>query len=211
MKFIAAAAAGATLVALAFLHPAPGPALLASGPRQAHSRAPLGRGSTGALSRAAHHDTGEAPLASGGAALLVVYVAGEVQSPGLYRVLPGARADDALRKAGGFTQHADRAGVNLAEVVQDGEEVRVPRMGDPAPKKRAARKSLTRAPIASVDLNAAGAAELAQLPGVGETLAERIVAYREQNGPFASVDELADVSGMTQRRVDALAQYLSVR
>ena len=142
---------------------------------------------------------------------LVVYVAGEVQSPGLYRLPPGARADDALRKAGGFTKHADRAGVNLAEVVQDGEEIRVPRVGDPAPKKRAPRKRLTRAPIASVDLNAAGPAELAQLPGVGETLAERIVAYREQNGPFASVDELADVSGMTQRRVDALAQYLSVR
>jgi competence protein ComEA len=142
---------------------------------------------------------------------LVVYVAGEVQSPGLYRVAPGARADDALRKAGGFTQRADRAGVNLAEVVQDGEEVRVPRVGDPAPKKRAPRKRLTRTPVASVDLNAAGAAELAQLPGVGETVAERIVAYREQNGPFASVDELADVSGMTQRRVDALAQYLRVR
>src|SRR5207237_36254 len=66
-------------------------------------------------------------------------------------------------------------------------------------------------PLASIDLNTADAAELARLPGLGETLAARIVAYRSQNGAFASVDELADVSGMTQRRIDAIVQYVIIR
>jgi protein involved in polysaccharide export with SLBB domain len=87
-----------------------------------------------------------------------VYVAGEVRNPGLYRVPPGARADDAVWKAGSFTNQADRAAVNLAEVVQDGEEIRVPKIGEgAASKKKPARKKRShagssRAPLASVDL-----------------------------------------------------------
>jgi competence protein ComEA len=144
--------------------------------------------------------------------MLVVYVAGEVRRPGLYRVPPGARADDAVRKAGSFSPAADRAAVNLAEVVQDGEEIRVPRTGESVPRarKRSPRKKSARMPT-GVDINSADAGELAQIPGLGQTLAERIVAYREQNGPFASLDELADVSGFTARHIDALSQYLVVR
>ena len=203
VKLLAGAGAAVLLAALAFLHPAPQPAGIdiGAGPRPAHSRAPLGHGSAGALSRAAHHDAG----------VLVVYVAGEVMHPGLYRVPPGSRANDAVQKAGSFARAADRAAVNLAEVVQDGEEIRVPRTGESVPRARkTARKKNARVRM-SVDVNAASAAELAQVPGLGETLAERIVAYRAENGPFASLDELADVSGLTPRRIDALAQYLVVR
>jgi competence protein ComEA len=212
VKILAIAGAAVILVALAFLHPAPHPPALdvaAGGPRQAHSGAPLGRvlrqaqddNPTGARSRAAHHDTGA----------LVVYVAGEVRRPGLYRVPPGARANDAVEKAGSFTNAADRAAVNLAEVVQDGEEIRVPRTGESAPRARkSARKKRTRVAM-SVDLNSASAVELARVPGLGQTLAQRVVAYRAQNGPFASLDELADVSGFTPRRIDTLAQYLVLR
>ena len=121
-------------------------------------------------------------------------------------------------RAGGFSAQADPAAVNLAQPLQDGEEIRVPKLGEcsPASKKRATRGRRTRVrapdiPLASIDLNAADAAELARLPGLGETLAARIIAYRLQNGAFASVDELADVSGMTQRRIDAIAQYVVVR
>jgi competence protein ComEA len=144
--------------------------------------------------------------------MLVVYVAGEVRRPGLYRVAPGARANDAVQEAGNFAPAADRAAVNLAEVVQDGEEIRVPRTGESAPRagKRSTRKKRTRVGM-SVDLNSASAGELSQVPGLGQTLAERIVAYREQNGPFASLDELADVSGLTARHIDALARYVIVR
>jgi competence protein ComEA len=59
-------------------------------------------------------------------------------------------------------------------------------------------------------LNAADASALASLPGIGSTLAERIVQFRELNGPFASLDELADVAGMTQRRIDAIEPFVTL-
>lgn len=198
MKFTAVAGAVAILAALAFLHPAPKPppqSVMVSGGRVANARSNHGR----AQSRPAD---------------LVVYVAGEVRNAGLYRLRPGARANDALQKAGGFSDRADRAAVNLAQLVEDGQEIRVPKIGEGAPRgrKSSARKRPKKPPpVPAVDLNAASAAELAQVPGIGQTLARRIVAYRELNGRFASLDELADVSGITQRRIDTLARYVYVR
>jgi competence protein ComEA len=65
-------------------------------------------------------------------------------------------------------------------------------------------------PVARVDLNHAGVAELETLPGIGQRLAERIVAFREQNGPFAALDELLDVNGLSERVVDALEPYVAL-
>lgn len=143
----------------------------------------------------------------------VVYVAGAVVHPGVYEVASSARVQDAVQRAGGLRADADPLAVNLAARVSDGEEIAVVRIGDATPKPlRRARRTRKRAvaPLSPVDLNSADAAALASLPGVGATLAERIVDYRRLNGAFASVDELADVAGMTQRRVDALAPYLTV-
>jgi len=197
VKSLAILGAGAILIGLAFLHPAPAPTAAVAPVRQ--TAAP-----------AAHPHAAAAPL--------VVYVAGEVRRPGIYQIRSGERANDAVLRAGGFTAQADPAAVNLAEPIQDGEEIRVPKPGEcsSTSKRRATRSKRSRRgaasiPLASIDLNAADAAELAQLPGLGETLAARIVAYRLQNGPFASVDELADVSGMTQPRIDAIAQYVVIR
>ncbi len=212
VKILVIAGAAVILAALAFLHPAPKP------PVQTVDTLGSRPGSTvvrpGRLMAPAHHDTNGARAAHHGTTALVVYVAGEVRRPGLYRVPPGARANDAVEKAGSFSNAADRAAVNLAEIVQDGEEIRVPRTGESAPRSSRSRKSTRkkRARVRmSVNLNSASAGELARVPGLGETLAQRIVAYRAQNGPFASLDELADVSGFTPRRIDTLAQYLVLR
>lgn len=143
----------------------------------------------------------------------VVYVAGAVRRPGLYTVAADARVNDAIARAGGFTVLADDAAVNLAQRVTDGEEIRVPRTGEILPaaaRSRGASRKRRSAPPAPVDLNAADAAALASLPGLGATLAQRIVEYRAANGPFGSLDELADVSGMTQRRIDAISPYLTI-
>ncbi len=148
------------------------------------------------------------------ASIAVVYVAGAVKHPGLYRVDASARVDDAVRIAGGFRSDADPEAVNLAEHIADGEEIRVTRIGEATPrplrKHRARRRKKRVMPQAALDLNSADEAALSQLPGLGQTLAERIVAYRRTNGPFASLDELADVAGMTQRRIDAISPYLTV-
>jgi competence protein ComEA len=83
-----------------------------------------------------------------------------------------------------------------------------PRSSRSRARKRPAGASGT---ISAIELNSADAATLASLPGIGATLAERIVEYRNINGPFASLDELADVGGMTQRRVDAVSPFLTLR
>jgi competence protein ComEA len=144
-----------------------------------------------------------------------VYVVGAVRHPGLYNVSGNARVNDAIASAGGMLPAADPAAVNLAERVHDGAEIRVPRTGEaaPAPARRTrprARKTKAIVSDATVDLNEADAQTLGSLPGIGGTLAARIVEYREVNGPFASLDELADVAGMTQRRIDTVTPYLRV-
>jgi competence protein ComEA len=148
------------------------------------------------------------------AADAVVYVVGAVARSGLYRIPAGARVNDAIQRAGGLRADADPAAVNLAERVSDGEEIRVLRFGEtasPARKstRRPARKRVLPA-AAPIDVNAADAQALASIPGIGPTLAARIVEYRRINGPFASLDELADVAGMTQRRIDAISTYVTV-
>ena len=162
----------------------------------------------------------------------LVYVAGAVAHPGVYAIASDARAQDALAKAGGATRDADLVAVNLAAHVADGDEIAVPRQGE-APARSSARPAHRRTtgagrrsrrrprrdapdadaaasePVQLVDINTAGAPALAKLPGIGPTLAERIVEFRTLNGPFASVDGLADVAGITPQRLDALAPSLT--
>ncbi len=163
----------------------------------------------------------------------LVYVAGAVVHPGVYAVSGDARARDALAKAGGATHDANLVAVNLAAHVADGDEIAVPRYGDETaapgagpgvhrtssstarrtrrrPRRRpstAARAVAADAP--AIDLNTADEATLAELPGIGPTLAERIVEFRTLNGPFASVDGLADVAGITPQRLDTLSSLLT--
>ena len=162
----------------------------------------------------------------------MVYVAGEVVRPGVYPVGADARVRDALALAGGARPGADLVAVNLAAHVRDGDEIAVPVRGAALPAKhRAARGYGPDAghgrtaghgrhrrprrdeppPVAQVDINTADAETLASIPGIGEGLALRIVAFRQQNGPFASVDELLDVAGITEHRLDAMIPYVIAR
>src|SRR5215218_10535125 len=138
---------------------------------------------------------------------LVVDVKGAVRRPGVYRLPADARTYDAVRRAGGLTRRADRVGVNLAARVVDGGEVVVPERGGiaggtavtaaPAGGSGAAAggADTADAPL-SLNLNTATEQELEQLDGVGPAIAANIVAYREQHGGLASVDELDEVSGI---------------
>lgn len=164
---------------------------------------------------------------------VVVYVAGEVLHPGLYRLPTTARAQAALHAAGGPTGRADLIAVNLAQPLHDGQEiVIVPRgaydvaaeaqgadsnteTGASTPRKHTShhrhahrRTKKHKAPSAPVDLNTADETQLESLPGIGPGLAQRILAYRELNGPFGAVDDLLDVGGMTERKFKVLAPYV---
>ncbi len=197
------------LAAAALWHPAPRPAVTTA------EAAPAGAGGLNAGRRPARFGPRRTDGRGG-----IVYVAGAVRRPGLYRVSSGERAAAAVGNAGGFTAGADPAGVNLAAPVGDGDEIYVPLAGEaPHPgstsRRHAHRRGSHRRDIqsnapepSSVDVNAAGEDELAEVPGIGAAIAARIVALRAVDGAFTSLDQLLDVSGMTQTRLERARPYL---
>jgi competence protein ComEA len=127
---------------------------------------------------------------------IVVDVAGAVVRPGLYRLAPGTRIADAVAIAGGATRKADIALVNLAAPLADGEQVVVPVHG--------AAATSGGSPTAPVDLNSASVEQLDALPGIGPATAAKIVAFRQEHGPFHTVAELDAVPGIGPSRIDQL-------
>ncbi|TYP87534.1 ComEA family DNA-binding protein [Blastococcus xanthinilyticus] len=147
--------------------------------------------------------------AAAGSAPVVVSVVGRVARPGLVSLRAGARVADAVAAAGGLLPDADPASVNLAALVADGQQIAVgvPGAGTGVAPDGAASPG---APPGPVDLNAAGAADLDALPGIGPVLAQRIVEHRTRNGPFRSVDELDDVPGIGPTIAAELADLVTV-
>lgn len=129
---------------------------------------------------------------------VVVHVVGEVASPGVVRLPAGSRVVDAVDAAGGATSAAQLAGLNLARVLVDGEQVVVPGPAT-APAAAGGGAGAAGVPDAAdgrLDLNTADEAALDALPGIGPVLAGRIVAWRDEHGRFSAVDELAEVDGI---------------
>jgi competence protein ComEA len=130
---------------------------------------------------------------------VVVHVAGHVARPGVVELPPGSRVGDALAAAGGASDGADLAAVNLARPVADGEQVYVPAPGEAIPPQATGRGASPGAgdiAVGPVDLNTATLAELDALPGIGPVLAGRILEWRAAHGGFTLVDELGEVPGI---------------
>jgi competence protein ComEA len=142
---------------------------------------------------------------------IVVDLRGEVARPGVYELPAGARLDDAIAAAGGLTDEADLTQINLAARLQDGSVVTVPGVaglapgGDVTPGENNAVSS----PGGLINLNTASAEELETLPGVGEVTASRIIAYREANGPYRSIDDLVHVQGISTRTINGLRDLVT--
>ena len=166
------------------------------------------RGATGAEVVAPVPSSSAASLLPAEAGLYV-HVAGAVRKPGLYRLDAGDRVADAIARAGGFSDEAARDGVNLARPVADGEQIVVPVIG-----------AETAAPTAggsgggagggALDLNTATRDQLDTLPRVGPAIADRIIAWREQNGRFTSVEELGEVSGIGEKLLAQLTPKVTL-
>ena len=139
------------------------------------------------------------------AASLVVDVAGDVRRPGLVRLAPGARVADALRAAGGVRPGASTLGLNLARKVVDGEQILVGAAAPGAPAAAAAAQA-----SGPLNLNTATADQLDELPGIGPVLADRIVEWRTAHGPFTSVDQLREVSGIGARKFESIRELVTV-
>jgi len=145
---------------------------------------------------------------------VVVEVRGAVDAPGVYELSPGARLQDAIAAAGGVTDEADLSTVNLARRLRDGELVMVLALPSPGstpgvPISGADHAVPATGPQVRININTATAEELEALPEIGEVTAARIIAYREQNGPFRSVDDLINVEGVTLRTIDQFRELVT--
>jgi competence protein ComEA len=149
-------------------------------------------------------------------AALFVHVAGWVKSPGVYELREGARVIDAVQMAGGPRRGAELWGLNLAAPLTDGQQIIVPRaLPDAVPgAPPAAPPGAAAAPEGMdgglVNINTATADQLETLPGIGPVLAERIIDFREENGPFTSGDQLEDVSGIGPVTMEGLRDLVTV-
>lgn len=212
-------------------HAAPPDAVPAagSGPAAAPTETPGGPG-TGAAPGAADPD-GPADGADAAGAPeepveLVVAVAGAVARPGVHRLPEGSRVDDAIRIAGGMTAEADGDRLNLAAPLVDGERIWVPSIGEDASPEVIDTHRPRGSPASAggdgadgsddaedrivVDLNTATETELEALPGVGPATARAIVEHRERIGVFATVDQLLDVRGIGEVKLEQIRPHATV-
>ena len=152
-----------------------------------------------------------APLALQEAAggRLTVHVAGAVRRPGVYRLRAGARVDDAVTRAGGARRGADLSAVNLAAKLEDGRQVVVPARAPAVPAGGAAAASSS-APAVPLNLNTATVEQLDELDGIGPGTAKKILGYRDEHDGFGSVEELAQISGIGEKRMATLREKVRV-
>ena len=145
-----------------------------------------------------------------------VQVSGAVVSPGVYPMSEGDRVVDALGAAGGLRPEADLSGLNLAQRVQDEGHYHVPFLGEaPSPQAPSSASQSQGAMTGDasgglVDINIADSRELETLPGIGPVTAGRIIAHREANGTFATIDELEDVPGIGPKTMESIRPLVTV-
>lgn len=149
------------------------------------------------------------------AAAIYVHILGAVAVPGLYQFRDGDRAIDAVAAAGGYTDDADRRQLNLARFLSDGEQIYVPTVDETAkgggmPGGGASGGSARGTPGGKVNLNVADASALETLPRVGPSLAARILAWRDANGRFTSIEDLMSVSGIGDKTFAGLRDLVTI-
>ena len=130
-----------------------------------------------------------------------VYICGAVENAGIYEFKEGARLYELIKEAGGLDEEADADAVNLAMEVKDGEQIRIPYIGE----------TLGIAEEKIVDINKAGVEELCTIPGIGEARATAIIEYRESSGGFTEIEELKNISGIKDATFNKIKPYVCVR
>jgi competence protein ComEA len=140
-----------------------------------------------------------------------VYVSGAVQAPGVYELPQGCIVDDAVRMAGGAATKADLECLNLAQELQDQQHVHVQEEGEAAPPPAVSGGTGTSTEGGGlVNINTASAVALEALPGVGPSTAQKIVAFRETNGPFERAEDIQDVSGIGPATFEGMREMITV-
>ena len=159
---------------------------------------------------------------AGGSGTVVVYVTGAVAVPGVCELSEGSRVQDAIQAVGGFADDAATDALNLARLLEDGEQIDVPTLEEQAAAEEAGEELSTSGDEASsssggstssdglININTASAEELEELPGIGEVTAEKIIADREANGDYATIEDITRVSGIGDKKFEAIAELICV-
>ena len=149
---------------------------------------------------------------------IVVHVAGAVQTEGIIFLQEGDRISEAIEKAGGTTEEADMSQINLATQLEDGMKVYIPKKGEEVETQTASQINLaqettkqnTQKQTSKININKATQGELETLPGIGPSTASKIVAYREENGKFGSIENIKDVSGIGDAKYNSIKDLITI-
>jgi len=147
----------------------------------------------------------------------VVYVCGNVKNPGVYELLPGSRINDALILAGGALPGSDLNSINLAEKISDGQKIYIPKMGEVQSQSSLSSSTdgtaqeTVSAGEGKININTATKEELKTLDRIGDKLAERIIEYRQNHGPFKSIEEIKNVNGIGEKIFESIKDFITVQ
>ena len=141
---------------------------------------------------------------------IVVYVTGAVPRPGVYALPQGARVQDAISASGGFLAEANKADINLAALLEDGQKFDIPYIEGASPVLATPGEEVITTTTELINLNTASQAELETLPGIGPTTAQKIIEYREANGPFVSAEDIINVSGIGPGTYERIKDLITV-
>ncbi|MGG5358351.1 MULTISPECIES: helix-hairpin-helix domain-containing protein [unclassified Enterococcus] len=147
--------------------------------------------------------------------ILYVDIKGSVQQPGIYQVEEGDRLYDVIQQAGGLIEGADEQQVNLAARVADQQMIYIPQIGEEIPMQMIEtvmpQLSAEETADGKININTADVNELRGLSGIGEKRAQDIIAYREENGSFQTIEELQEVSGIGEKTVENLRSSVTIK
>ncbi len=154
---------------------------------------------------------------------VIVHVIGEVNNPGVVTLEEGSRIIDAINAAGGKTEEADLSKINLAYIVEDGTQIYIPRINENLNEielmsENAGQSIILESNTGSngedknvkVNINTANKEKLETLPGIGETTAQKIIDYREENGKFKSIEDIKNVGGIGDAKFNSLKDKITI-
>jgi competence protein ComEA len=147
---------------------------------------------------------------------LRIHVTGAVHSPGVYTLSPGSIVQDAIEAAGGALPDASLGLINLATPLRDGQQIHLASTEENAsseenPSSTEPSASYLSSTSSKLNINTADEPELESLPGIGPSLAEKIVEYRRKNGPFTSIEDLLNVPGIGPAKLEQIQNLIVIR
>lgn len=147
--------------------------------------------------------------------LIFIYIVGEIKTPGVYEIADGSILNDLVKKAGGFTEKADKEAVNLASALKNGMMIKIPSVGNSEKSwiidgGTSTSSGSSSASGQKININTASVADLCTLPGIGESTALKIINYRTENGRFKTIEDIMNVSGIKTSRYNDIKAFITV-